>query len=97
MLHHAASRMHCSSVRDTCYQPTSPDDPRPCPAKEKERQGCDCDTTACATACRHATPWDQEARFVWYTGSNQPDDSPNRSSDSDQDHKKRGKPCYLAR
>jgi hypothetical protein len=94
MLHHAASRMRCSSVQDTCYQPTSPDHPRPCPAKEKGRQGCDCDTTACATACRHATPWDQEARFVWYTGSNQPDDNPNRSSDSDQDQKKRGKPCY---
>ena len=51
MLHHAASRMRCSSVRETCYQPTTSDDPRPCPAKEKERRGCDCDTTACATAC----------------------------------------------
>lgn len=94
MLHAAASRMHCSSVRETCYQPTTPDDPRPCPAKEKERQGCDCDTTACATACRYATPWDREARFVWYAGSNQPDDNPNRSTDSDHDQKKRGKPCY---
>lgn len=94
MLHHAASRMRCSSVQDTCYQPASPEHPRPCPAKEKGRQGCDCDTTACATACRYATSWDQKARFVWYTGSNQPPDNPNRSTDSDQVQKKRGKPCY---
>ncbi len=74
MLHHAASRMRCSSVRVTCYQPTSPDDPRPCPAQEKGRQGCDCDTIACTAACQYATPWDAEARFVWYTGNNQDDE-----------------------
>lgn len=94
MLHHAASRMRCSSVRATCYQPTSPDDPRPCPAQEKERRGCDCDTTACTVACQYATPWDAEARFVWYTGSNQPQNSPNRSTDDDQKDSKHGKPCY---
>jgi hypothetical protein len=94
MLHHAASRMRCSSVRVTCYQPTSPDDPRPCPAQEKGRQGCDCDTTACTAACQYATPWDAEARFVWYTGSNQSRNSPNRSTDDDQKNSKRGKPCY---
>jgi hypothetical protein len=73
----------------------SPDNPRPCPAKEKERQGCDCDTLACADACRHATPRDAEARFVWYTGSNQPESSPNRSTDpAKKDKKKEGEPCY---
>lgn len=94
MLHHAASRMRCSSVRATCYQPTSPDDPRPCPAQEKGCQGGDCDTIARTAACQYATPWDAEARFVWYTGSNQPQNSPNRSTDKDQKDSKRGKPCY---
>jgi hypothetical protein len=95
MLHHAASRMRCASVRETCYQPTTPDKPRPCPAKEKERQGCDCDTRACAEACRQATPWDAEARFVWYTGSNQPKSSPNRSTDpTKKDKKSEGEPYY---
>lgn len=95
MLLHAASRLRCASVQESCYQPTSSDSPRPCPAKEKERQGCDCDTPACVEACHHATPWDAEARFVWYTGSNQPKSSPNRSTDSVQkDQKKKGEPCY---
>ena len=95
MLHHAASRMRCASVRETCYQPTTPDRRRPCPAKEDGRQGCDCDTWQCADACRHATPWDAEARFVWYTGSNQPGSSPNRSTDpANKDKKNDGKPCY---
>lgn len=93
MLHHAASRMRCSSVCETCYQATAPDDPRPCPAHQKGRQGCDCDTLACDEACQHATPWDAEARFVWYTGSNQPQHSPNRSTD-DQKENKRGKGYY---
>jgi hypothetical protein len=95
MLHPAASRMRCASVQEGCYQPTNPDNPRPCPAKEKERQGCDCDTLACADACRHATPRDAEARFVWYSGSNQPESSPNRSTDPrKQDKKPDGEPCY---
>ncbi|MFC2037968.1 hypothetical protein ACFLYD_08435 [Chloroflexota bacterium] len=95
MLHHAASRLRCASVQESCYQPTSPDNPRPCPAKEKKRQGCDCDTLACADACRQATPRDAEARFVWYTGSNQPESSPNRSTEpAKKDKKKDGEPCY---
>jgi len=95
MLHHAASRMRCASVRETCYQPTTPDHPRPCPAKEKDRQGCDCDTRLCTESCRQATPWDAEARFVWYTGSNQPKSSPNRSTNpAKKDKKNDGEPCY---
>ena len=50
MIHDAASRLRCASVQETCYQPTAPDAPRPCPAREKGRQGCDCDTTACVSA-----------------------------------------------
>jgi hypothetical protein len=94
MLHHAASRRRCSSVGDTCYQPTSPHHPRPCPAQHKGRQGCDCDTIACTDACRYAAPWDAEARFVWYTGSNQPQRSPNRSSDDHQKDSNHGKGCF---
>lgn len=95
MLHPAASRLRCASVQASCYQPTAPDNPRPCPAKQKDRQGCDCDTLACVGACRYATPRDAEARFVWYTGSNQPESSPNRSTDAAQkDPKKNGEPCY---
>jgi hypothetical protein len=95
MLHHAASRMRCASVRETCYQPATPDKPRPCPAKEKERQGCDCDSPVCADACHQAMPWDAEARFVWYSGSNQPQSSPNRSTDpAKKDKKNDGEPYY---
>jgi len=95
MLLHAASRLRCASVQESCYQPTSSDNPRPCPAQQKDRQGCDCDTLACAEACRYATPRDAEARFVWYTGSNQPEFSPNRSSDAaHKDQKTEGEPCY---
>jgi hypothetical protein len=73
MIHDAASRLNCGCVTDTCYQPTSPDDPRPCSAKEKDLRGCDCDTLDCAVICRRATPRDPKARFVLYRGSNQPD------------------------
>lgn len=90
MIHDAASRMRCSSVQDTCYQPTTPDEPRLCPAKEKERQGCDCDTIACASICRQAHPRDSQARSIWYAGSNQPLHSPNRSTNPEQSHKGKG-------
>lgn len=80
MIHVAASRMDCASVSDTCYQPTSPEQPRPCPARDKEREGCQCDTLACATLCRHAPPRDPAARCVYYAGSNQPGANPNRST-----------------
>jgi len=56
MLHAAASRMNCTAVTDTCYQPSSPEALRGCAAKEKEHQGCACDTLACVSVCRHATP-----------------------------------------
>ncbi len=94
MIHDAASRMRCTSVQETCYWPTSPDDPRPCPAKDKGRQGCDCDTTACASICRQAPSRDPEARYVWYSGSNQPGHNPNRFTDPAKANKKRGKGRY---
>jgi hypothetical protein len=70
-LHEAASRLRCQAVGATCYQPTTPDRPRPCPARAQGQRGCDCATPACAQLCQRATPRDPEARFVWYTGRNQ--------------------------
>jgi len=60
MIHDAASQMGCISVQNTCYQPTSLQNPRPCPAKDKDRRGCQCDTSACAQVCRYATPRDPQ-------------------------------------
>jgi hypothetical protein len=94
MLHDAASRLRCASVQDSCYQPTRPDQRRPCPAQEKGRRGCPCDTLACAEACRYATPRDAEARFVWYEGSNQRRTTPNEPADPSHTRKKEGRPCY---
>jgi hypothetical protein len=93
MLHEAASRLRCTAVSDICYQPTVADKPRPCPAKEKGRHGCDCATAACGQICRHATPRDPDARYVWYTGSNQPD-SPNKRTDEGKDDRPKGKGVY---
>jgi hypothetical protein len=82
MIHDAASRMDCVHVQASCYQPTSAQQPRPCPAQDKNKRGCDCDTQACALICRRAPARDPEARCVVYTGSNQvsPGD-PNASLD----------------
>ena len=66
MLHQARSRLRCSSVKTTCYEPA----PRPCPAKENGKQGCECRDDSCAAVCHHATPRDPEARLVVYTGQN---------------------------
>ena len=81
MIHRAASRMDCTAVTDTCYQPTAPNPPRPCPARDKGREGCQCDTPACALVCCHAPARDPEARCVYYAGSNQPTTSPNRPTE----------------
>jgi hypothetical protein len=97
MLHQAASRLRCAAVTDTCYQPTSPDAPRPCPARDKGRQGCTCDTSTCTPVCRDATPRDPEARFVWYNGSNQLDPHPHQPTDSSQADPPRGTGVYGSR
>jgi hypothetical protein len=71
MLHSAHSSMQCGQVRASCYQPTTPQEPRPCPAREQGLEGCTCSEPACAEACRLATPRDPEARLIHYTGTNQ--------------------------
>jgi hypothetical protein len=89
-IHDAASQVRCISVTESCYQPCSPDHPRPCPAKDKQRRGCDCSSLACAQVCRQATLRDPQARYVWYTGSNQPADHPNRSTEAQDPVQKSG-------
>jgi len=82
MLHDAHSTMRCSKVTDTCYQPSSPGGPRPCPAQEAGKRGCDCTDPHCAQACRRATPRDAEARFIHYAGRNQDgEEDPRRARD----------------
>lgn len=78
MIHQAASRMTCTAVTDTCFQPTILDHPRACPARDKDREGCRCDTPACALVCCHAPTRDPEARCVYYAGSNAPGANPNQ-------------------
>jgi hypothetical protein len=74
MLHEAHSTMRCAKVTDTCYQPTSAEAPRPCPAQEAGKEGCDCSDERCAEACRFTTPRDAEARFIHHSGRNQDDE-----------------------
>jgi hypothetical protein len=94
MLHEAASRLRCAHVGAGCYKPTTADNPRACPAQDKGKQGCACDTLACASACRFATPRDSAARFVVYSGRNQPENSPNKPTDPDKQPKSRGRAVY---
>jgi hypothetical protein len=94
MLHEAASRLRCSQVSNHCYETTSVEKPRPCPAQAKGKQGCSCDTLACASACRFATPRDAEARFVVYKGRNQPNSSPNKAKDTHKQKPGRGRFVY---
>jgi hypothetical protein len=71
MLHEAHTTMRCGQVTQTCYKPTCPQHPRPCPAQEKGFEGCSCTEEACRQRCRLATPRDPDARLIHYTGSNQ--------------------------
>jgi hypothetical protein len=82
MLHQARSRMRCSQVTDSCYQPA----PRPCPAQAAGKEGCDCTHPVCATVCRRTTPLDQEARFIHYAG--------NKYADLPTPASKRGRDVY---
>jgi len=91
MLHEARSRMRCSSVQASCYDPA----PRPCPAHEKKKQGCDCTDEECPLICRHATPRDPEARFIAYSGNNKRAKmSPNTPTDGKERRSRRGRMVY---
>ncbi|UCC88141.1 MAG: hypothetical protein JSV81_02245 [Anaerolineales bacterium] len=71
MLHEAHSSMRCGQVTDTCYQPTSAQHPRPCPARGKGFDGCSCTEKECVQRCRYTTPRDPLARLIHYSGTNQ--------------------------
>jgi len=94
MIHAAASRLDCTTVAATCYQPTTPATPRSCPAKDKGHQGCDCTTLACMSVCHHAPARDAEARVVYYAGSNRPAASPNQPTNPGTATAPRGKLFY---
>ena len=82
MLHQAHASMRCGKATDSCYQPTSSESPRPCPAREAGQEGCACTDDACAQVCCLATPRDPEARLIHYTGSNQAgEEDPSRARD----------------
>ena len=71
-IHDAASRLRCQQVQASCYEPCSPEKPRECPARAEGKTGCECNTTDCCIACKCATPWDPDARYVFHRKSNQP-------------------------
>lgn len=49
---------------------------------------------ACVSACHFATPRDCQARFIYYKGHNQPDNSPNKAADPAKQTKGRGRAVY---
>ena len=94
-IHDAASNMRCTAVQDSCYQPTSAEQPRPCPAKEKGHRGCDCDTLHCVQGCRYAPARDPEARCVYYSGSHpSANHNPNASTTSSVHQEEQGELRY---
>lgn len=64
----ARSRMRCRYQRTACFSPL---DERTCAAQADGKRGCNCATDACLDRCRYTTARDSEARYVYYTGSNQ--------------------------
>lgn len=80
----ARSRMRCRYQREACFSSL---DERTCAAQADGKPGCNCATSDCADRCRHTTTRDPEARYVYYSGSNQPsrpDASADGSSTSSQ-------------
>ncbi|MCJ7702580.1 MAG: hypothetical protein MUO62_13435 [Anaerolineales bacterium] len=84
----ARSRMRCRHQNPNCFEPLSK---RDCAAKNAGKNGCDCDTEACLDHCRLVAARDPEAAYVYYSGSNQPADSPYAPSDPAKIASPRGK------
>lgn len=74
----AHSHMRCRYQRAACFSPL---DERTCAAQSDGKTGCNCATEACAGRCRHTTVRDPDARYVYYSGSNQPASGPAASAD----------------
>jgi len=68
-LHHACSRHRCHHASASCFEETSPEKPRPCPAhiETKGKYSCACDTPACRERCMLAPRLDPKAGFIIYS------------------------------
>lgn len=84
----ARSHMRCRYQNANCFLPR---DQRTCAARQDGKPGCACDTQGCTDHCRLATARDPEAAYVYYSGSNQPADSPPTDSQDDPKQTQRGK------
>jgi hypothetical protein len=86
----AHSRMRCRHQNLRCFLSPSQ---RACAARLAGKEGCACASDACANHCRFAAARDQEAAYVFYTGSNQPTTSPNApaAENSQKDRRQRGR------
>lgn len=87
----ARSRMRCRYQNPICFLSL---DERTCAAREDGKEGCACDSEACETHCRLATPRDQEAAYVYYSGSNQPAHAQEQNADPDSPSRTRGKHLF---
>ncbi len=78
---YARSEMRCHHQNQRCFGPVAQ---RDCAARQDGHKGCACTSAACQTHCQFATPRDPDATYVYYSGSNQPDEgaSPTAGSPS---------------
>jgi hypothetical protein len=71
--HQARSQHRCHHAQASCFEPTTAEHPRPCPARQKS-QGhyfCDCDTPACQPRCALAPRLDRQAACSVYDRAKQ--------------------------
>jgi hypothetical protein len=89
----ARSHMRCRYQSEACFLPPAE---RTCAARQAGQEGCRCDTAACQDHCHLATARDPQARYVYYSGSNQPVGAPSAAEPAGPDqpdpaHVSRGK------
>ena len=79
MLHAAASRMHCTAVTATCYQPTNPRKPRG-RVRRKRRiiKAVPAIPSPVSPSVAKRHPVTPTPRCIYYAGSNRPEGSPNQ-------------------
>lgn len=65
----ARSRLRCRHMNVDCFQPLGE---RPCAAQARGKEGCANDPAVDQDHCHRATPRDPAAAYVYYSGSNQP-------------------------
>jgi hypothetical protein len=84
----ARSHMRCRYQNAHCFEPR---EQRTCAARQDDKRGCACDTDACDDHCRFAASRDPQATYVYYSGSNQPANSPHSDSHDDATQVRHGK------